>query len=342
MSSATRGVLWRAVDGFGLIDRFHLVGGLYDRTSAVQRVRAAEEDDSLRLGPLGTMSTNSWIWTAILCGASKTLKHTLARSTDTSWLQEVPEDISYLCQHNNIWSIDIPSRAAYGKHGLDRAEWESAFPLTFALFVKASMSESADQISATLVDWIDAHETRKHCAQQVWEAGGFIIPSLCRYLAKAGVPVDCTMWTCRGTALHYAAGYWALDAIRCLLGLGANGDVHSEGSLDPIYWLMRGSRPGKSFGLPPDGDGLADQDTSIVDDLMEAVYHLRAPAAAESLPEAGPTVDEHDERGKSVLSLVFRTMSPDSHFHMLRSDDFRSLPVIIRSRGEERVSHYYV
>lgn len=237
------------------------------------------------------MPTKSWIWTAILCGAPKTLKQTLALSTDTSWLQEVPEDINYFCQHNNIWNIDIPSRAAHGKRGSDRTEWESALPLTFALFLKASILESADQISATLVDWIDTHTTRRHCAQQVWEAGGFIIPSLCRYLAKAGVPVDCTMWTCRGTALHYAAGYWALDAIRCLLDLGANGALHSEGSLDPIYWLMRGSRPGRSFGLPPDCDELAAQDTSTLDDLMEAVYHLRAPIAAEGLLVAGPTVD---------------------------------------------------
>ncbi|KAK1958586.1 hypothetical protein LY78DRAFT_726529 [Colletotrichum sublineola] len=121
-----------------------------------------------------------------------------------------------------------------------RKGWKQPWPLAFVMInrARASTSTASDDIFEVLADWIEASPLAKDYAQQLWEAGGFFIPSMCRRLVQAGAFIHCQMWRDRRTAVQIAAAFREHDLIQTLLELGADPYSCSPNGYTALHWLF--------------------------------------------------------------------------------------------------------
>lgn len=284
-----------------------------------------------------------------MVGAPRALKRALETSKDLSWLQDVPEHITYRREKSTTISIGGPSP----RECLQRS-WTKSYPPSFAVMLRASNLSSSHLLFEALADWIDGHATKQDFAQQVWEAGGFIIPSLSRRLVHSGASINCGLWHDRRSALQVAAAFWAHDAVQSLLELGgdstkctANGYnalhwffVHAKLDLGRVYLIDRESMIFRHFYLKshiestiraiinsvPNGYRVANQPCGKGQTpLMHAVKSSpSSPTAIRVLLEQGADVDQRDPQGRSAImhflrGKYFASKHPSILRHLLHS-----------------------
>ncbi|KAI5458268.1 ankyrin repeat-containing domain protein, partial [Mariannaea sp. PMI_226] len=97
---------------------------------------------------------------------------------------------------------------------------------------------SSDALYNVLADWIDEQPMANVFAQQVWESGGFIVPSLSRRLFRSGASINCELWQDGRTALHVAATFWVHDAVQTLLELGADSSKRTANGYNILHWFF--------------------------------------------------------------------------------------------------------
>jgi ankyrin repeat protein len=238
------GPQWQAEEGYHLIDSFHLAFGEHRLTSASKAVSAMEKGDtgrSLMLSekiPLTTL-----IWTCITDGAPNALSMVLSSVTDIDWLHDVPEHLMFRRKRWRGWS----SKSGKDLRMQIQKGWEKPWPPACVTIVSAATEKTvppvSDEVFGVLADWIDASTSPKEFSQQLWETGGFLVPSLCSRLVRTGCAVDCEMWKDSRTALQIAAVLWEHDLIQTLLELGADPAHLSSNGYAAIHWLFHEEEP---------------------------------------------------------------------------------------------------
>ncbi|CAG9984238.1 unnamed protein product [Clonostachys byssicola] len=212
-------ITWKASDGFHFIDRFHLANGDYEYTSSVRAVEAFEKGDAERASVLlAKVPHHTLIWTAITTGAPAALRGALDSSKDLSWLQIVPDHILYKRKKTEGWSSWNGKDLRKSREG----GWKGECPPSFVVMLRVSMLDASIMVFATLADWIDRQAEKQLYARQLWQAGGFIIPTLSSRLVASGAPIDCDVWEDGTTGLHVASSFWMHDAIQSLVQNGAD------------------------------------------------------------------------------------------------------------------------
>ena len=271
-------------------------------------------------------------------GALKAFKEGLSSAKDMSWLHDIPGHIVNRCQRSDAWDQKSGSVARYHQGWLRQSEWRSVYPPSFALMLRASTLDTGEPLFGALADWIDEHPLRSEYSQQLWEAGGFIIPSLCRRLVASGASIDCRLWDYKGTPLHFSAAFWAHDAVQCLLDLGADATIITLGDYNTLHWFsyqdelsyrpdfFRRNKSLKRVVLRhlyekasiessvkaiansvPDKNVLLNQPARKgLTPLMCAVRSSRwSPTIVKALLEQGAKVDLRDNRGRTALMHFF-------------------------------------
>ncbi|WQF87982.1 Putative P-loop containing nucleoside triphosphate hydrolase, NWD NACHT-NTPase [Colletotrichum destructivum] len=231
------GPQWRAEEGYHLIDAFYLAFGDFHLTSASKAVQAMEQGDKERGLMLSTdVPISTLIWTCIADVAPRTLHAALASVSDLEWLHNVPQHIIY--RRSKFLTDDL--RKAHQEEG-----WTKPWPPACSTIHAAGASNSSASINlfGALADWVEASPQAAEHSQQLWEAGGFLVPSLCRRLVDSGASIHCEMWRGRRTALQIAASLWEHDLIQILLDLGADPSNCSKNGYTALHWLLKPEDP---------------------------------------------------------------------------------------------------
>ncbi|CAH0055488.1 unnamed protein product [Clonostachys solani] len=198
---------------------FHLANGDYQYTSSGRAVEAFENGDAERASVLlAKVPHHTLIWTAITTGTPSALRAALASSKDLSWLQIVPDHILYKRRKTTGWSSWNGKDLRKSREG----GWTGTCPPSFVVLLRVSMLDASVPVFAALADWIDRQVEKQLYAQQLWQAGGFIIPTLSSRLVGSGASVDCDLWEDGTTGLHVACSFWMHDAIQSLVQNGAD------------------------------------------------------------------------------------------------------------------------
>ncbi|KAF6811174.1 ankyrin repeat-containing protein [Colletotrichum sojae] len=191
----------------------------------------------------------------------------------------------------------------------------------------------------TLADWIEESLFSKEYAQQIWEAGGFIVPSLCRRLVKAGASIHVKLWSDRRSAIQIAAAFWEHNLIQTLLELGADPAGCSDNGYTALHWFFYSEKPfddGPPTGMPTKSQLKSSVKTqqlyrkSRITASVKALASLMAsqgsaldapcrngktalmlavkesPTATKALLEAGAEPDKRDDRGRTAVMHFFR------------------------------------
>lgn len=182
------------------------------------------------------VSTPTLIWTCITDGAPNALRTALASVANLDWLHAVPEHIMYRRRKWNGWS----SRTGKDLREERQKGWTKPWPPACVTIYLANPSSeiTRDALFGVLADWIEASPLPRDHAQQLWEAGGFFIPSLCRPLVHAGVDIHRRMWRDHRDALQIAAAFWEHDLIQVLLDLGADPARSSPNGYNALHWFF--------------------------------------------------------------------------------------------------------
>ncbi|KAF6840022.1 ankyrin repeat-containing protein [Colletotrichum musicola] len=323
------GPQWQAKDGYHLVDSFHQAYGEYNQTSANKAVGAMNRGDEELASILSADApTPVLIWTCITDGASQALRTTLASVKDLNWLQETPEHIMYVRRKWSGWS----SRTGKNLRESRSKGWTKPWPSTFVTISRASALPEHDDLFAAMADWIDESPFSKEYTQQIWEAGGFIVPSLCRRLIEAGASIHVKLWSDRRTAIQIAAAFWEHDLIQTLLELGADPAGCSDNGYTALHWFFHSEKPfddGSPTGMSSVkaqqlyrksritasvkafARSMASQGSALdapcrngKTALMLAVKE--SPTATKALLEAGAEPDKRDDRGRTAVMHFFR------------------------------------
>ncbi|KAL3299749.1 ankyrin repeat-containing protein [Colletotrichum asianum] len=326
----TEGPYWEAEGGYELVDAFHMAFGEYEIISANQAVRALEEGDTERGSMLSAeVPIPTMIWTCITDISPNAFRTTLASMKDLNWLRDVPEHILYRRYRWSGWC----SRTGKELREDRQKSWSKPWPPSTPTIYVAGQNTSpkSTDLFGALADWIESSEKAAGFAQELWEAGGFLVPCLCSRLIQAGADVDCKMWNDGKTALQIAATLWEHDLIRILLELGADPTVCSSNGYTALHWLLhpdiafkqlnealrenpkRQPRHRKSR-ISASVKSLArsaSTDTSAIDvlcgngktPLMLAVRE--SPTATRTLLDEGAEPDKRDGNGRTALMHYF-------------------------------------
>ncbi|KAF7541242.1 hypothetical protein G7054_g684 [Neopestalotiopsis clavispora] len=293
--SLAGGPQWRADRGYDLIDAFHLSYEGYHLLSATQIVQAMDQGDEPREAILranATPSIQMLIWTCIVYGATHALQTILASVTDLAWLNDIPEHTL---------------RSVYGVSRLE-FEWLAGtprpWPPTFLIISRASLIPTINKISDILADWITSSPRPRQYAQQMWEAGWFIVAPLCRRLVHNGASIDCRMWQDGRTALQIAAACRAHDTIDALLQLGADPTTCSTNGFNALTWFLNREDPLNSINVFPSGRRSSSQ-------LIECNQKTRITASIKALmvtPSSRTSgIDACLEDGTTPLMLAVKS-----------------------------------
>ncbi|KAF4826810.1 Cytochrome P450 monooygenase 1 [Colletotrichum tropicale] len=239
----TEGPYWEAEGGYELVDAFHMAFGEYEMISANQAVRALEEGDTKRGSMLSAaVPIPTMFWTCITDISSNAFRTTLASMKDLNWLRDVPEHILYRRYRWSGWC----SRTGKDLREDRQKSWSKPWPPSTPTIYVAGQNTSPEStdLFSTLADWIESSEKAAVFAQELWEAGGFLVPCLCSRLIHAGADLDCKLWNDSKTALQIAATLWEHDLIQTLLDSGADPAVCSSNGYTALHWLLH---PDKAF-----------------------------------------------------------------------------------------------
>lgn len=231
------GPRWQAEEGYAFIDAFHVAVGEYHLTSASRAVRAMERGDEDRALMLSTdVPVPTLIWTCITDGAPKALRTALAPVADLDWLHNVPEHLMYRRKRWRGWS----SRTGKDLREQRQEGWKKPWPPACVAIHAAGTSSSpaSEHLFGVLADWIEASPLASDYAQQLWEAGGFLVSPLCRRLVYAGASIHCEMWRDNRNALQIAAALWDHDLVVILLDLGADPARCSPNGYTALHWFL--------------------------------------------------------------------------------------------------------
>ncbi|TEA18480.1 Ankyrin-1 [Colletotrichum sidae] len=224
---------WEAEDGYELIDAFHVAFGEHHLTSINQAVKAMEKGDKDRGSMLSKhVPQSTLIWTCITEGAPSALRNVLASIASLDWLDDLPEQIMYPRKKWHGWS----SRTGEDLRKDRQKGWTQPWPPSFATIARAGASK--EELFEVVAEWVESFPTTADHAQRVWEAGGFLIPSLSRRLVQAGASIHTEMWKEGRTALQIAATFWEHDLIATLLDLGADPLHCSDNGYTALHWMF--------------------------------------------------------------------------------------------------------
>ena len=171
-------------------------------------------------------------------------RETMASAKNLDWLHNVPEHFKY---PRFLWGTGWSS-----KNGADlRAErqngWTKPWPPASVMLYRMVKDKrpNVDILSTVLADWVENHDASVTgaLAQELWESGGFLIPSLCPRLVHAGASINCKLWKYEQTALQIAASFGEHDLVRRLLDLGADPKSRSGDGYIALHWLFLHQNP---------------------------------------------------------------------------------------------------
>ncbi|KAH9232421.1 hypothetical protein K456DRAFT_382969 [Colletotrichum gloeosporioides 23] len=231
------GARWEADGGYELIDAFYMAFGEYEMISANQAVEALEQGDTERGSMLSAaVPVSTMVWTCITDISPNAFRTTMASVEDLNWLHNVPEHILYRRYRWNGWS----SRTGKQLRDDRQKGWLKPWPPAAQTIYVASQhtSPTSTDLFDALADWIESSKSATALAQELWEAGGFLVPCMCSRLFRLGVDVDCKVWNDGKTALQIAATLWEHDLIQTLLNLGADPAVCSSNGYTALHWLI--------------------------------------------------------------------------------------------------------
>jgi hypothetical protein len=228
---------WTAECGYDLIDRYHLAYGEYEYTSFAKAAQCIECGQFGRARLLSAdVPIPTMIWTCISDGAPIALKRILSSVKDIDWLHKVPEHIMYW---RTLWN-GYSSRTGEDLRKTRELGWTEPWPPTFTAIARAMNSHPGPEVFLVLADWLVSFAYAKDYAQVLWEAGGFLVPSLCRRLAGAGASIN---GHCRDdgmSALHVAAALWEHDTVETLIDLGADPTRQTSNRLTALQLFLCG------------------------------------------------------------------------------------------------------
>ncbi|KAH0433752.1 hypothetical protein CcaCcLH18_05739 [Colletotrichum camelliae] len=245
-TSQIDGPRWEAEGGYELIDAFHMAFGEYEMISANQAVQALGQGDMERGSMLfADVPIPTMVWTCITDISPNAFRTTLASVKDLNWLHNVPEHILYRRYKWNGWSSRTGKELRDDRQKCWTKPWPPSTPTIYV--AGQNTSPTSTDLFDTLADWIEASENATVLAQELWKAGGFLVPSICSRLVRAGAEIDCKVWNNGKTALQIAATLWEHDLIQVLLDLGADPAVCSSNGYTALHWLLHPDKAAKEL-----------------------------------------------------------------------------------------------
>ena len=286
------------------------------------------------------LSTPTMIWTCISESAPTALRIALSSVESPGWLGQIPEHLTY---RRRLWQGWCSLR------GIDFREtrnngWTKPFPPAFVAISRALNFDSNSETFAALADWMEASLDPREYARLIWEAGGFVAPSLSHRLVAAGADVNLELWKDRRTALQIASHMWEHDAVGALISLGGDSEYSGSSRYPALYWFLDGPesplgtdddspsswlRSKKQFSernqyerqryqkskivstlkallkrRSPDDIPINPTDTNGKTALMVAV--INSPTATKALLDEGAEVDRRDLKGRTAMMHFFR------------------------------------
>lgn len=184
------------------------------------------------------VAISTMIWTCFADGAPSALENVLDPVKDVDWLHNIPEHI--VPRRSKLsGSGSQAGRNWSQKGGLN--PWPPACAMIYA--AGASTSSRSNKLLKVLAKWIKRSPKAADFSEQLWKAGGFLIPSFCRRLHKTGAPIDCRMWRDQWTALQIAATLREHDLIPKLLEFGADPTLCSPNGYTALHWMASPEEP---------------------------------------------------------------------------------------------------
>ncbi|KAF3801947.1 hypothetical protein GCG54_00015169 [Colletotrichum gloeosporioides] len=326
----TEGPCWEAEGGYELVDAFHMAFGEYEMISANQAVRALEQEETDRGSVLSAdVPIPTMIWTCITDISPNAFRTTLASMKDLDWLRDVPEHILYRRYRWSGWCSRTGKELRENRQKGWSKPWPPSTPTIYVAGQKTSPTST--DLFGVLADWIESSENASAFAQELWEAGGFLVPCLCSRLIHAGADVDCKLWNGSKTALQIAATLWEHDLIQTLLDLGADPTLWSSNGYSALHCLLHPDESAKELNgalretqkRPPRRQKSqittsvkslarsASTETSAIDALCGAgktplmLAVRESPTATRVLLDEGADPDKRDGTGRTALMHYF-------------------------------------
>lgn len=286
-----------------------------------------------------------------MCCAPKAFREMMSLVEDLDWLYNIPEHIEYPRSVSSFskkqwirsWPPAVSAIYRVGVYYLpdmvhlptDEYRYRplEPFPNAGRFFLDADKPlPDANELFEILADWVDDHppSLARGLAQQLWEVGGFLIPSLCRRLVDSGAIVNCKMWDSQTTDLQVAAAFADHDVLKLLLDLGADPIQGSRSGYTALHFLFLHENAFRAEPIHfPSGEYHQSRIVASIKTLAKHTegdgslvnipdYHgttplmlaaEASPKAVKALLEAGAEVNRSDSEGRTALMYYFERIS---------------------------------